>query len=55
MAALRYCELCEKWFKRIPTVDCPLCGAETVSAKTDPNQPDPFARLVALGLAQEVR
>jgi hypothetical protein len=26
---MRYCGMCDKWFKRLRTVECPECGFDT--------------------------
>jgi rRNA maturation endonuclease Nob1 len=35
----RYCGMCDAWFKRLPTTECPKCGADTDKCPTDPNKP----------------
>ena len=32
--SLRYCEMCDKWFKSLRTVDCPDCGDATKKVAT---------------------
>lgn len=34
----RYCEMCDRWFPSLRTVECPLCGDQTKPAPKSEGQ-----------------